>query len=524
MVKQLRFLIFILVFNLGSAYGQVMPIDFSDSQDNFIGFGGAGFAVVSDPQNTANPVGEFTNNGTDPWEGFFIDLQSPVDLSQNQILTLSFYQFDSNNHTVIIKLENGTETDVEVTQTNDQSGWTTNLSFDFSNATVSGTANVVNATGTYNRLTIFVDGGINASGTYLIDDISDGSTPSDPNELDVIYTDLVWSDEFDSTNPATVDNTKWYHQTLGPNGGQWFNGEQQHYTDRLENSFVENGFLHIVAKSESFQQDGITLPYTSARLNSKFAFTYGRVDVRAKLPEGAGTWPAIWTLGKNITEEGAYWETQGFGTTPWPACGEIDIMEHGLHSVNEVSSAIHTPSSFGGTINTATQQLTDVANEFHVYSVNWSPNQITFLIDGVGYYTYNPAVKDANTWPFDLDQYLLLNVAMGGAAGAVDTNFTESAMVVDYVRVFQNGSLSLDEVEEQTIRIYPNPSASLINIQSDFDIVTLELYTIMGQRILKTTSNFSQIDISDLDAGIYSLRIFANNGRMLTKKLLKTSN
>jgi beta-glucanase (GH16 family) len=521
MVKQLRFLIFILVFSLGSAYGQVMPIDFSDSQDNFIGFGGAGFAVVSDPQNTANPVGEFTNNGTDPWEGFFIDLQSPVDLSQNQILTLSFYQFDSNNHTVIIKLENGTETDVEVTQTNDQSGWTTNLSFDFSNATVSGTANVVNATGTYNRLTIFVDGGINASGTYLIDDISDGSTPSDPNELDVIYTDLVWSDEFDSTNPATVDNTKWYHQTLGPNGGQWFNGEQQHYTDRLENSFVENGFLHIVAKSESFQQDGTTLPYTSARLNSKFAFTYGRVDVRAKLPEGAGTWPAIWTLGKNITEEGAYWETQGFGTTPWPACGEIDIMEHGLHSVNEVSSAIHTPSSFGGTINTATQQLTDVANDFHVYSVNWSPNQITFLIDGVGYYTYNPAVKDANTWPFDLDQYLLLNVAMGGAAGAVDTNFTESAMVVDYVRVFQNGSLSLDEVEEQTIRIYPNPSASLINIQSDLDIVTLELYTIMGQRLLKTSSNFSQIDISDLDAGIYSLRIFANNGRMLTKKIIK---
>jgi hypothetical protein len=110
---------------------------------------------------------------------------------------------------------------------------------------------------------------------------------------------------------------------------------------------------------------------------------------------------------------------------------------------------------------------------------------------------------------------------MGGAAGAVDTNFTESAMVVDYVRVFQNGSLSLDEVEEQTIRIYPNPSASLINIQSDLDIVTLELYTIMGQRLLKTSSNFSQIDISDLDAGIYSLRIFANNGRMLTKKIIK---
>tara|TARA_R110002074_G_C11989541_1_gene612863 strand:- start:17 stop:385 length:369 start_codon:yes stop_codon:yes gene_type:complete len=115
----------------------------------------------------------------------------------------------------------------------------------------------------------------------------------------------------------------------------------------------------------------------------------------AKLPFGEGTWPAIWTLGKNVTENGAYWQTQGFGTTSWPACGENDIMEHGLGATNHVSSALHTPCTgcFGDTMNTQSFVLNDVANEFHLYSVNWSPDQITFMIDGVGYYTYNPAIK-----------------------------------------------------------------------------------------------------------------------------------
>jgi beta-glucanase (GH16 family) len=131
----------------------------------------------------------------------------------------------------------------------------------------------------------------------------------------------------------------------------WFNGEIQHYTDREENSYQENGRLHLVAQRERFTDQGVTKNFTSARLNSKFAFTYGRVDIRAKLPTGVGTWPALWMLGRNIDEDGAYWENQGFGTTPWPACGEIDIMEHWGDNQNYVSSAMHTPSSFGGTVN-----------------------------------------------------------------------------------------------------------------------------------------------------------------------------
>ena len=260
-------------------------------------------------------------------------------------------------------------------------------------------------------------------------------------QVDVVYNNLVWSDEF-NTN-GTIDSNKWFHQTQLPAGGSWFNGEVQHYTNLLSNSFVDNGNLNIVAKKEAFFDQGVTKEYTSARLNSKFAFTYGRVDIRAKVPNASGTWPALWLLGKNINEDGGYFDSN-FGTTSWPACGEIDIMEHGIFTnqpVNYIGAAIHTTSSSGNTVNKGGIQASDISQNFHIYSMNWSPNQITFLLDGVVFYTYNPAVKNPSNWPFDVDQYLLLNIAMGGYAGTIPNSFTQSSMIVDYVRVFQNTAI-----------------------------------------------------------------------------------
>ena len=258
------------------------------------------------------------------------------------------------------------------------------------------------------------------------------------SQIDVVYNNLVWSDEFNTNGP--IDSNKWFHQTQLPAGGSWFNGEVQHYTDQLSNSFVSNGNLNIVAIKEPYTNQGITKQYTSARLNSKFAFTYGRVDIRAKVPNGQGTWPALWLLGKNVNEDGGFFDSN-FGTTSWPACGEIDIMEHGIfpgEPINYVGAAIHTPSSFGNTQNKGGIQLGDISQNYYVYSMNWSPNQISFLIDGVVFYTYNPAVKNASTWPFNLDQYFLLNIAMGGFAGTIPANFTQSSMLIDYIRVYQN--------------------------------------------------------------------------------------
>ena len=172
-----------------------------------------------------------------------------------------------------------------------------------------------------------------------------GSTGAAPGETDY---ELVWADEFEVDGPPCSDN--WFHQTQLPSGGSWYNGEVQHYTNRLDNSFVSSGNLSVVAMKETFTDQGETKNYTSARLNSKYAFTYGKVQVRAKLPTGSGTWPAIWMLGKNINEDGGFWDPT-YGTVAWPACGEIDIMEHWGNNQNYVQSAMHTPSSFGGTVN-----------------------------------------------------------------------------------------------------------------------------------------------------------------------------
>ena len=258
------------------------------------------------------------------------------------------------------------------------------------------------------------------------------------SQVDVIYNDLVWSDEFDYQGP--VNPAKWHHQTKIPAGGSWYNNEVQHYTNRLANSFASGSDLNIIAKRENFTDQNVSKQFTSARLNSKFAFRYGRVDIRAKAPNNAGTWPALWLLGKNINEDGSYFDAQ-FGTTPWPACGELDIMEHGIFTTqpaNYIGSAIHTPSSSGNTVNKGGIQAADIAQNYHIYSMNWSPEQITFLLDGVSFYTYNPALKNAETWPFDKEHFLIFNIAMGGYAGNIPSAFNQASMVVDYVRVYQN--------------------------------------------------------------------------------------
>lgn len=497
-------------------YAQEMPIDFSNNPaDTFTAFDGSGFAFIGAPDNGANQVGQFFNDGSNANQGFYIDLASSVDLSTENTLTLRFYAFDPIGHRISLKLENGDEADLEVVQTTPkQSGWV-DLEFDF-----------VNTVGIYKRLTIFIDYGSTQTGTYLLDDINNGSTVTNPNEDDIVYDVLVWSDEFDSgTNSEIINNEKWFHQTQLPDGVSWFNGEEQHYTNKIENSHIKDGNLYIVAKKEIFTDQGQTKQYTSARLNSKFTFTYGRVDVRAKLPRGSGTWPAIWTLGKNVNEIGAYWQTQGFGTTNWPACGEIDIMEHGLGAVNHTSSAIHTPSSHGNTQNTASQEISDVANNYHIYSVNWSPNQITFLVDDVPFYTYKPSTKNTSTWPFNLEHYLILNIAMGGISGTIDPNFTESSMIIDYVRVYQNNDILSTSTfkNEVNIAVYPNPTSDFLHIKSTENINTISVYNLLGKNVIRrkiNTHNY-RLDVRNLPKGMYFLESNSNNRRRIVKILVK---
>ena len=526
---RLNFLKTILILTVLSSYvnAQQLPIDFSDSNDNFTPFLGSSFTIGTDPTDFSNDVGQCENYGFDNWEGFFIDLSQPVDLTFQNSISLSFYAFDSNPHSIVLKLESGLNAPVQVTQNIAPSNtWTDEIVFNFSQAVLSADGvTAVNATGQYNRLVIFIDGGQISTGTFLVDAIDYDSSEVELPQLDVEYTTLVWEDQFDI--PGSIDVSKWYHQTqvIIPGVG-WANGEEQHYTDRLDNSFVDNlGYLNIVAKKESYTSQGLTKEYTSARLNSKFAFTYGRVDVRAKIPIESGTWPAIWTLGKNIDEDGAFWDSQ-FGTKTWPYCGEIDIMEHGIfpnQNINYIKSSIHTPCCYAGNPNGGGTIAADLANDFHVYSLNWSPNEITFLLDGTIFYTYNPAVKDENTWPFDEDQYLLLNLAIGGISGILDPGFSQANMLIDYVKIYQESSTDIVSVnaDEIDVKVFPNPSWDIVNVETQTQPAAVQLFDMQGREQEVLIDKKLNIDVSALKSGIYFLVLTFDKEHKVEKIVVK---
>ena len=364
----------------------------------------------------------------------------------------------------------------------------------------------------FNRVLIQVNGENNNDHvTAYLDDFYYHDTV----QVALSYNQLVWADEFNAN--GALDTSKWFHQTQLPLGNSWYNGEIQHYTDRTVNASQSNGSLHLVAKKETFTDQGHTKQYTSARLNSKFAFTYGRIEVRAKLPTGVGTWPAIWTLGKNIIEPGAYFTLQGEGKVSWPACGEMDIMEHWGNNQNYVSSATHTPSSFGGTINHGGQTISTVSQQFHVYALEWTPENLTFSVDSVVHFVYQPTTKDANTWPFDADHYILLNIAI---EPSIDPNFTQDTLEIDYVRVYQAdnvGSQLSNDFNLEKLKPYPNPVRNHFSLPFSGDGLISgqnlqgEIFNSRGQKVaqtlLKAKGNELKVnDLQSLPSGIYYLQ------------------
>lgn len=246
-----------------------------------------------------------------------------------------------------------------------------------------------------------------------------------------LFNTLIWSDEFEVT--GAIDTTKWFHQTKLIFGNAWANNEEQHYTNRELNSYVDNGTLKIKATRENYTDQGYEKEYTSARLNSKFTFKYGRVEIRAKLPSVAGTWPAIWLLGKNIRENGGYWNNVGFGNTVWPKCGEIDIMEPNKLKT-ETLATWHWHNGVDYQMNSKGVPLAnlDASQNFHNYILVWDAKSMRIYVD-------DTLVNEMPTVdPYNKEFYILLNLAMGGNLAAdVDSDFTSDVMEIDYVRVYQ---------------------------------------------------------------------------------------
>ncbi|WP_321370447.1 family 16 glycosylhydrolase [uncultured Draconibacterium sp.] len=235
--------------------------------------------------------------------------------------------------------------------------------------------------------------------------------------------ELVWEENFEG-NEVNTDN--WTFET---GAGGWGNNELQNYTNG-DNATVEDGILTITA--EKINDDQVAGSYTSTRMISsgKKEFTYGRMEIRAKLPSGRGIWPAIWMLGANIGDAG------------WPACGEIDIMEYVGYEPNTVHATVHTPAGYAGNGDGSKKTLETAEEEFHVYGLFWTEKEMVFYTDSPENVThrYAPSNKTDDNWPFDKPQFFILNVAVGGnwgGAQGIDNSIFPQTMEVDYVRVYQ---------------------------------------------------------------------------------------
>jgi beta-glucanase (GH16 family) len=254
-----------------------------------------------------------------------------------------------------------------------------------------------------------------------------GSSPTPPPST--TWT-LSWSDEFNGPDGSAPDSTKWGYD-LGGNG--WGNNELECYTNRLENAQIQGGNLVITALQENgFQcSDSTVRDYTSARLltKGKFSQAYGRFEARIKIPYGQGMWPAFWMLGNNID------------SVSWPACGEIDVMENIGPEPAMLYGSIHGPGYIGGTGLSRTYTLSSgaLADDFHVYAVEWETNVVRFYMDNTLYGSFTPSnLPQGAVWEFNHPFFILLNVAVGGWPGPPDnTTVFPQTMLVDYVRVYK---------------------------------------------------------------------------------------
>ena len=534
------FIVFFFSFIFGSIFSQQVI------EDDFEGSGTISQWVGDDcdiDSSFANPYAQGINTSSrvlkysdvgGQYANVRFDSNENLDFSNNNSFTFKIYVPSSGitgNQTnkVSVKLQNGTlpqpwTTQSEIIKYISLNEWE-EITFDFENDVFinldPSSADPIDRTD-FNRVLIQVNGEDNYDHvTAYVDDFIFEESEGGSDANNPVFNTLVWSDEFNYS--GAVDSNKWHHQIIPIiNGIDWANGEQQHYTNQLSNSFVNNGSLKIRAIKENYTYNNVTKPYTSARLNSKFAFKYGRVDVRAKLPAEAGTWPAIWTLGANINEVGNYFGST-YGSVGWPVCGEIDIMEqNGWDKTNLIGHLHYSNANTNVYQNEgSTTYIQDSSGEFHIYSLIWTENVIKILLDDVVFFER----ENTQEIPYDNHHYLLLNIAMGGnLGGAIPSNFNNATMEIDYVRVYEESSLSSSNSTLNELIIYPNPTKDKLILKTPSHLIgsNVNMYSTLGQSL----SNFTldevntSIDLSSLKKGIYLLKFQTDNGSFV-KEIIK---
>jgi beta-glucanase (GH16 family) len=260
---------------------------------------------------------------------------------------------------------------------------------------------------------------------------------------------LTWSDEFNELDGTAPDPTKWVYD-VGWGDGGWGNDELEYYTDTRENSYQEKGSLVIAARTDNIESGmqcgGAPCKYTSARIKTlgKFEQSYGRFEARIKIPTGSGMWPAFWMMGNDLP------------TVQWPACGEIDIMENWGADGTVIAGTPHDPGSNpedGISGEFTFPSIGTVANDYHLYAVEWEADAIRFYVDDAEYHCVRKASADASacgsipgtvsqaphTWPFDHPFFMILNLAIDSSSDNAPNAQTKfpALLLVDYVRVYQ---------------------------------------------------------------------------------------
>ena len=316
-----------------------------------------------------------------------------------------------------------------------------------------------------------------------------GSCESNCVNDSIEYT-LVWSDEFDSSD---IDMSKWSYD-VGTGDWGWGNGEAQYYTSNSNNSFIEDGKLIIQALLQNYGGAN----YTSARMvtKNKGDWRYGRIEVRAKLPAGTGTWPAIWMLPTDYVYGG------------WPNSGEIDIMEHVGFDPGRIHGTAHTDlyNWFDGSPPPGGSMIvSDFNSEFHDYILEWTENNLKWFVDGNQYFTYTNNNQGWSRWPFDQYFHLLLNIAIGGTWGGeqgIDDSIFPVRLEVDYVRVFEASSQLSSQIERNNVPLrlalgdaYPNPFNHNVIFPITLGtpgIINYTIFDIQGRVITSGMNRFSE--------------------------------
>lgn len=317
----------------------------------------------------------------------------------------------------------------------------------------------------------------------IAEEVKDCNTPTLTGDL-ADY-EIVWADEFNYT--GTPDSSKWSYE-LGTGNGGWGNNEQQTYTSRTDNAYVEDGNLTITAKREDYNGSD----FTSARLvtKGKGDFTYGYIEMRAILAGGRGAWPAFWMMPTDSK----------YGT--WPASGEIDIMEYVGNRKNYVLSTVHSEARHGGNGRGNTYFVNGVEDSYHTYGLLWTEDHLKFYVDGIERFKVTNGKLSRDNykyWPYDENFFIILNVAMGGNLGGnIGAEFQETKMIVDYVRVYQKNLKGIDTIKPvpATFNSYTTSSSSVtLNWNPAEDDYGIKQYDVIvnGKQVLATTRTTATI-------------------------------